>query len=84
MCMYALSQRHVQHADYNPCNTESIMALYVLDIGTLFGLIRKAVRYFAAFYLAEFWFSQLGRPLQILPLFCPNFFDLNLLFPVSF
>ena len=24
--------------------SESIMALYVLDIGTLFGLIRKAVR----------------------------------------
>ena len=31
------------------------MALYVLDIGTLFGLMRKAVRYFAAFYLAEFF-----------------------------
>ena len=37
------------------------MALYVLDIGTLFGLIRKAVRYFAAFYLAEFLVFPIRR-----------------------
>lgn len=74
------------------CESESIMAPYVLDIGTMFCLIREAVRYFAAFYLAEFPFLPIGKAVTNSATFLLKKFwktnlisnRLNLSFPGSF
>ena len=56
-CIYILDRCYVVVFRFCIQTSESLIAHHVLSIRTSYCLIRKAVRYFAAFYLAEFWFS---------------------------